>query len=198
MLVCSGVALSKPGPSRWLWASPGDRAETIPILEEVCARLAAFGLVAPMGMEPSSTQRRECTPALLRFGAANDPEPTSIFTTIRAGPGRLATSPSIRFKLNALDARTEDRAVALVGRALRSLLRGYDLELPASLAIALAKLEDGSHSVGPILMEISTEREDVRRHNVFLSLQSVERFRTNFRPLPASPGSIEGEMRGGF
>lgn len=182
--VCVGAALICAGTA----AMPANRAVP-PILEELCARLAAFGLVEPMGMQPSSTPRRECKPALLSLGATS--EPTSIFTTVRAGPGRLAEAPFIRFKLNALEPRTQDRAVALIGRAVRSLLRGYDLELPDSIAVALEQLEDGSHSVGPILMEIATEREDARRRNISLSIQSLEKYRTNFRPLGSIRGSLE-------
>jgi hypothetical protein len=175
-LICAGTVAV---------AMPANRAA--PILEELCARLAAFGLVEPMGMQPSSAPRRECKPVLFNLGAA--PEPTSIFTTVRAGPGRLAGSPFIRFKLNALEPGTQDRAATLIGRAVRSLLRGYDLELPDSLAVALEQLEDGSHSVGPILMEIATEREDARRRNISLSIQSLEKYRTNFRSLDSMPGS---------
>ena len=52
-----------------------------------------------------------------------------------------------------LEPRTQGQAIALVDRAVRSLLRGYDLEMPYSLAVALQQLEAGSHHVGPILME---------------------------------------------
>lgn len=174
---------------------------TPPILEELCARLAAFGLVEPMGMEPRFTEMRQCKPVLLRLGASNDLEPTSIFTTVRAGPGRIAGSPSIRFKLNALEPDTQGQAVALIERAVRSILRGYDLEMPDSFAVALEKLEDGSHRVGPIRLEIATEREDTRRHNIFLSIQALERRRTNFRQrgfMSASPAQTAGQVRGGF
>lgn len=172
-----------------------------PILEELCARLAAFGLVEPMGMEPRSIEMRQCKPVLLRLGVSSVSEPTSIFTTVRAGPGRIAESPSIRFKLNALEPSTQGQAVALLERAVRSILRGYDLEMPDSFAVALDKLEDGSHSAGPIRLEIATERDDARRHNIFLSIQPPERPRTNFRQrnlMLASPAPGTGRAPDGF
>jgi hypothetical protein len=169
------------------------RVAAPPILEELCARLASFGLVEPMGMAPRSAPMRECKPVLLLLGDLNASETTSIFTTIRAGPGRIAGSPFIRFKINMLEARTQGQAIALVDRAVRSLLRGYDLEMPYSLAVALQQLEAGSHQVGPIQMEITTERQDTRRYNIFLSIQSLEKRRTNFRRRDFS-GQVPGGL----
>jgi hypothetical protein len=205
VVVCAGMVNISLGamPKSAMQATQAESGwvATPPILEELCARLAAFGLVEPMGMEPRSTEIRQCKPVLLRLGVSGEPEPTSIFTTVRAGPGRIAGSLSIRFKLNALEPNTQGQAVVLLERAVRSILRGYDLEMPYSLAVALEKLEDGSHSVGPIRLEIATEREDARRHNIFLSIQALERHRTNFRPrgfTSASPAQAAEQVHGGL
>lgn len=178
-LICLGIAdIGAAAGSQSSSSLPtsrknSDRLMVPPILEELCARLAAFGLVEPMGMEPQSAPRRECRPLLLSVGQRDAPEPTSIFTTVRAESDSTAAL-SVRFKINALEPRTRDRAVSLVQRALRSILRGYDLEMPEELAVAIEKLEDGRYSLGPVRFDIRTEREDARRHNIFLSIQGNE------------------------
>jgi len=158
-----------------------DRLRLPPILEELCVRLATFGLVEPMGMERRSASRRECKPVLLPIDRRDTSEPTSIFTTVRAGSDDTAVL-SIRFKVNVLEARTRDQAILLVERALRSILRSYDLEMPEDIAVAIERLEDGHYGLGPAQIEIQTEREDARRHNIFLSIHG-----------DATQGMISGE-----
>lgn len=181
-LVCLGMAdtglaaAPKSSPS-WTWPAEVFKPRWFPVppvLEVLCARLAAFGLVEPMAMEPRSAPRRECKPVLLPIGDGKASAPTSIFTTVRAGPGGVARTLHVRFKINALQPQTQGRAVALVLRAARSILHGYDLEMPESLAVALQGLEDGRHSVGSIRLGIATEREDPRRHNIFLAILNGE------------------------
>ena len=207
-LACAGT---NAGPTAWpapfapedglMAPQMADRASSPPILEELCARLAAFGLTEPMGMAPRSARVRECKPLLLRFGPPAAHEPTSIFTTARAEPGTFPETLSVRFKINALDPGTQAQAIALVERAVRSILRGHDVEMPDAFAEALQKLESGSHRVGPVLMEIATERDDPRRHNVFLSLQGMGRAKIEFmrrQPMFGSSTHTAGQVTGGI
>ncbi len=141
-----------------------------PVFEELCARLAAFRLVQPISLHVRTGERLECPPLLLRISPPDKAIATTIFTTVRQADVGPTEVPRVRFKLNALDPASKDKAVALIERAVRSILRSYGYELPEALAPDLKEMMDGDHESGSIRLQVLAEHEDPNRYNIFLSV----------------------------